>query len=80
MDKYIHDTNNSYSSFGHQKFQNQGDVPFYAPGTPFVTPLNTFHERQFYQPAESRQNEPIGITNINFRMELAALILYLLWK
>ena len=76
-----YESSSSYFSFGHQKFQNQEDVPFYAQGTPFVTPLNTFHERQFYQPAESRQNEPIGITNINFRMALAALkILYLLWK
>ena len=68
-----YESSSSYFSFGHQKFQNQEDVPFYAQGTPFVTPLNTFHERQFYQPAESRQNEPIGITNIYFRMELAAL-------
>ena len=63
----------SYSSFNHQKFQNQEDVPFYLKGTPFVTPLNTFHERQFYQPAESRQNEPIGITNVNFRIVMVAL-------
>ena len=66
-------SNPSYFSFGHQKFQNQGNVPFYAQGTPFVTPLNTFHERQFYQPPESRQNEPTGITNIYFGIVFVAL-------